>query len=288
MKYSVIMPTYNSEKYVANAIESVLSQTYTDFELIIVDDGSTDLTLNICNSYVNQDSRIKVYRKNNGGCCSARNYGLNQAQGDWISFCDNDDTFEPDLLQATFSYIADDVDVIKFNFRTFVDSKEIQNRDYKFQRIKSGAERYDYDGVRKTNDAVWNGVYRKQFLLNNRIEFDENMRFGGEDLNFSLQILNCSPAMVVMNSVYYNWYMRTEHSTSAKRNSNFCDAMLKNAELEYNVVKAHSLDPDSSWAQIGREYKNYILDYARQISFISGLKYGYKVYKSKWAKGLEE
>ena len=88
---SVIVPVYNTEKYLDRCIQSILAQTYTDFELLLIDDGSTDLSGEICDKYAEQDSRVKVFHKENGGVSSARNLGLDKANGDWVTFVDADD-----------------------------------------------------------------------------------------------------------------------------------------------------------------------------------------------------
>jgi len=99
---SIIVPIYNTRAYLEQCIESVLNQTYKDFELILIDDGSTDDSLAICNKYKANDSRIKVYSKDNGGQGSARNLGLDVAQGDYITFVDSDDWVLPQLLQVLY------------------------------------------------------------------------------------------------------------------------------------------------------------------------------------------
>lgn len=282
MKVSIIMPAYNSEKYISTAIESIQAQTYTDFELIIVDDGSNDETLNICKAYQCNDGRIKIFKKKNGGCCTARNYGINKASGDYITFCDNDDTFDNALLEENL-YLAEkyDADVVKWNFTTYVDGKEGRVRKYKNQILLNDIDiAQNYLEVRQTNDAIWNGMYKKSFLDVNRIEFNEFMQYGGEDLNFSLQTLYHHPRLILNNKSYYNWYMRTNHSTSAKFHANFCDTMLINAEYEYMLVKA--LNADTLWRGIRDEYYNYILSYASHISFWEEIKYKRIMKKKKW------
>ena len=94
---SVIIPVYNVEKYLSRCIESVLNQTYRNLEIIIVDDGSTDDSLNICRRYEKKDKRIKVIHQDNGGLSSARNKGLMNSTGEYISFVDSDDWLHPDF-----------------------------------------------------------------------------------------------------------------------------------------------------------------------------------------------
>lgn len=110
-KVSVIIPAYNAEKYIERSVKSVLSQTYTNLEIILVDDGATDSTGMICDELASKDSKIKVFHKKNGGMSDARNFGINEASGDYICFLDADDTyhdtFVEKLLQEIISYNAD-------------------------------------------------------------------------------------------------------------------------------------------------------------------------------------
>ena len=105
-KVSIIVPVYNTEKYLARCIDSILAQTFTDFELILVNDGSKDNSGKICDEYAQKDSRIVVIHKENGGVSSARNKGIDVAQGEWISFVDSDDWISSDFL-SSFTYDAD-------------------------------------------------------------------------------------------------------------------------------------------------------------------------------------
>ena len=97
---SVIVPVYNTEKYLRRCIDSVLAQTYQDFELLLIDDGSKDSSGAICDEYAAQDARVKVFHKENGGVSSARNVGLDNARGEWITFVDSDDYIEENFLKS--------------------------------------------------------------------------------------------------------------------------------------------------------------------------------------------
>ena len=98
-KISVIVPAYNTEKYLRRCIDSILAQTFTDFELLLIDDGSTDQSGEICDEYADKDVRIKVFHKANGGVSSARNVGLDNALGEYICFCDADDWVDNDYFE---------------------------------------------------------------------------------------------------------------------------------------------------------------------------------------------
>lgn len=113
---SVIVPVYNTEQYLPRCIESILSQSFTDFELLLIDDGSTDGSGKICDAYAEKDNRIRVFHKENGGVSSARNMGLDEAKGEWVYFVDSDDELLHDGLQVLFDNTNKEVDVVLAGF----------------------------------------------------------------------------------------------------------------------------------------------------------------------------
>lgn len=115
---SIIVPVYNTEPYLARCINSILSQSFTDFELLLIDDGSTDGSGAICDAYADKDSRVRVFHKENGGVSSARNLGLDYAEGEWIYFADSDDEVLPDGLLTLVNCISDEVDVVMGGFES--------------------------------------------------------------------------------------------------------------------------------------------------------------------------
>lgn len=116
-KISIIVPVYNVEKYLSRCIDSILSQTFTDFEILLVNDGSTDGSGNICEEYAKKDNRIRVLHKNNEGVSSARNTGLDNAKGDWIAFVDSDDWIDRNMYYILYNEaISSEADVIMCDF----------------------------------------------------------------------------------------------------------------------------------------------------------------------------
>lgn len=104
---SCIIPVYNTQKYLPRCIESVLAQTFVDWEMLLIDDGSTDASGSICDEYAAKDERIRVFHKENGGISSARNLGLNYAQGEWIFFVDSDDSLPKTSLESLLARSSD-------------------------------------------------------------------------------------------------------------------------------------------------------------------------------------
>lgn len=114
---SVIVPAYNAEKYLRRCIDSILAQTFTDFELLLIDDGSTDKSGEICDEYADKDARIRVFHKPNGGVSSARNVGLDNALGEYICFCDADDWVDTHWLQGFIEAYPNDLIVQGFCYK---------------------------------------------------------------------------------------------------------------------------------------------------------------------------
>ena len=182
---SVVVPVYNTEPYLYCCIDSILSQTFTDFELLLIDDGSTDRSGVICDEYASKDKRIRAFHKENGGVSSARNKGLDEARGEWIAFVDSDDWTEPNYLMDLFTHISDKIDLVisypkvyMSNFVCFEDSfssymvleKEL------FWRLF-----VENDLTRHVNP--WGKLYRKSIIEENRIRFYEQIHWG-EDAVF--------------------------------------------------------------------------------------------------------
>lgn len=137
---SIIVPVYNIESYLPKCVDSILVQTYKDFEIILVDDGSTDTSGQICDEYAAKDRRIKVIHKNNGGVTTARNYGLREAVGDWIMYIDGDDWIEPKTLELFTDYAdANRADIVIGDFQMVSEDsiKEHRSIDWTSDKTES-------------------------------------------------------------------------------------------------------------------------------------------------------
>ena len=239
---SVIMPVYNSQKYVRETIQSVLNQNFEKFELILVDDGSKDQSGQICDEMALQDSRIKVIHKENGGICSARNAGLKIAQGEYIAFCDNDDEYLPDLLKDNYEIaVANKSDIVRFG-RHRITSKngeiiEDTVRDkINFQVIDSKHFAQEYGKIRYMGLGVWTGLYNRDFLKEHNIHFCEEIKFGLEDFLFNFECYQHRPSIAINPKPYYCWKQRLEHSTSGIFHSNFIDSLILCMEKEEEII----------------------------------------------------
>ena len=127
LEVSIIVPVYNVEKYLSICIESILAQAYTNYELLLINDGSTDNSGKVCDEYALRDSRIRVFHKNNGGVSSARNLGLSKARGKWITFIDSDDSVSECFLNNLIQFESNDVDII---ITRTLNKEEIMSSEY--------------------------------------------------------------------------------------------------------------------------------------------------------------
>ncbi len=221
---SVIMPVYNSETFLPAAIDSVLHQTFTDLELVLVDDGSQDGSGAICDRYAEQDSRVVVVHQKNGGICAARNTGLDTASGEFIAFIDNDDEYYPTLLEKAYGPMVEhQADVVKYGYHvreSFPDGRENNRQSVAKELMVIHAEDKAplFLEVRQSGFfyTIWNGLYRKSFLDENGFRFDEEVRFGFEDFLFNYHLYEQVRCAVVLNEVHYLHEQREGFSTSKK------------------------------------------------------------------------
>lgn len=206
-KISVIMPVYNAEKYLNRSIESILNQSFQDFELIIVNDGSTDSSASICQEFANKDSRIKFLSQSNSGVSVARNKGIEHAMAPWITFCDADDFVYPHWLETFNSQINNGYDLICQGIRT---DKPTDYDDNSFERS------YDYEG----NNAdfldslfhhslmgyVYLKAFRTQLLKEHSIRFCPSVRLQEDNL-FVYQYISFCTKCISINSVGYHYFV---------------------------------------------------------------------------------
>lgn len=211
---SVIMPVYNAEKYLRRAVDSVLGQSFQDFELLLVDDGSKDASPKICDEYARQDPRVKAIHQANGGISAARNKGLENAAGDYVTFIDNDDLFLPDLLRDNYRLAAEHAaDLVKYGNR-YVKHKHLSKAN--LEAIGSCKDEavvvLDRSNFRelypKANEEdwlvyVWDGLFKRELLQAHGIKFDTAFKRGHEDRVFCMQIYQLIKKMVINPRVYY-------------------------------------------------------------------------------------
>lgn len=204
MKISIIVPVYNVKLYLSRCIDSILNQTYQDFELILVDDGSTDCSKEICDKYASKDIRIKVFHKSNGGVSSARNFGLSKITGNYVTFVDSDDFLMPNHL-ANLAQYADIYDWVMTNRKVIDENNKIQYEYNLLKKIEAYG-RLQVDEVchnLKFYILVTNKLYKTTIIKRHNIQFINNSHIH-EDGIFNLSYTRYTNSLIVLpESTYY-------------------------------------------------------------------------------------
>ena len=211
---SVIVPVYNVEKFLRRCIDSILTQSFTDFELLLIDDGSKDNSSEICDEYAKKDNRIKVFHKENGGVSSARNLGLDKARGEWVCFCDADDSIENDTFLCLYNYIKDfDADIISYPaFYEYENKILFQEFCYCNSPAKLLKEIFKV----KRNE-VWSSLIRREIIGLDRFPTDVKI---GEDIIFLCKVYKKCMKGIISDKGCYNYYDRTDSAMCKIRCSN--------------------------------------------------------------------
>ena len=216
-KISVIVPVYNVEKYLSHCIESILAQTFTDFELLLVDDGSTDGSGKICDEYAAKDCRIRVFHKNNEGVSSARNIGIDNACGEWMCFVDSDDEIKTDHLMNFFCIASN-----KY-MGLYVCGCQLGNKYKKFfslpYKTYVGEEIQDFIIAAKRKiwllGVSWNKMFRSEIINSHRLRFDISI-WAYEDELFVLRYLKYCQSIMVLPYCTYVYHCENISSLSHK------------------------------------------------------------------------
>lgn len=222
IKISIIMPVYNSQKYLSYAIDSIRNQSMREFELILVDDGSTDDSGKICDYYANEDNRIITIHKNNGGICDARNVGLAAAKGEYVGFMDNDDFINPDTFKHNYELLVkNNADWIKFGKTEILilDNKVIKKQSSNLKKAVYEENEIISQLIKLRSEGamtfVWDSLINRKIIIDSGIKFDLNFKSGNEDIDFCEQIAACCNKLIINPFCYYVHYTRLGISASS-------------------------------------------------------------------------
>lgn len=210
IKISVIVPVYNVEKYINKCIGSILNQTLKEFELILINDGSTDSSGDICDKFSAIDSRVKVIHKNNEGVSVARNIGIKMAKGEFIQFIDSDDWIEINMLENLLKKIKSDKSDVVFQGAIFEDYKGriILEEKTKVDIIQKVNSNIQQSAVLLTKNSLfgytWCKMFRRDIIEDNKIMFDETLTLA-EDEKFTCDYFKFVNKISVLEKGYYHY-----------------------------------------------------------------------------------
>ncbi len=211
--FSLILPVYNVKQYVERCVQSILAQSFSDYEVILVDDGSTDGSGELCDVLSGRCDRISVLHKENGGLASARNAGMEKAQGEYIWFVDSDDWIEPGSLEILYDYAArEKTDIVKFDYIRVEGTSQpvhcnVTPGVYREERLEQLRNRA-FLTAGKYVLSVCTHLYRRKFFVQNPPTFISERLVGSEDDLFNLEVLAKAESICVIPNTLYNYFQR--------------------------------------------------------------------------------
>lgn len=274
---SIVIPVYNVQEYVARCLDSILKQTYQNFEVICIDDGSTDGSGKLCDDYAKMDQRVTVHHVKNAGVSSARNLGLSLVQGAYFAFVDSDDYIEANYLEVLYGNIKEyDCDVSsclfvlnEINSEQTSQIDDSQSNIMLFTGSKECIHNFICSGV-SMEGMVWNKLYRTDKFR--KIQFDKNIRVN-EDCIYTFDVMSICEKACLTDKKLYHWCYRAESACrTRKAKFNFANAeifeRLLNQTLEMND------------AEVTLQLKeNYIYAVMKIMLYTRGARYDNEVAK---------
>ena len=282
-KVSIIIPVYNSENYISDCLESILAQTYQNIEVIVVDDGSIDNSVNKCKEIQKNDNRVMIIKKKNGGVSSARNTGLKKSSGDYIIFVDSDDIIPPDFVTKMVDAMSGEVKMAvcgisektKNGIKEVIYNGNINAKGFRFLM-------YAYNSI---GGFCCNKIYSSENIKKNNIKFNEKIK-NYEDMLFNIQYIRCVDKIKYIKSTSYIYLQRK--GSAAKTDDrdvydeifkavtemrSFPDDNLKNLlALDY-ILLEESIRTGHKWDK--KIFRSFIFD--RDLPFSRRIKVFLKV-----------
>lgn len=225
-KVSIIIPVYNVEKYLARCLDSVISQTLKDIEIICINDGSTDNSANIISVYAEKDERIKIITQSNAGISKTRNIGIKKATGEFIGFVDSDDFVEKDFYEKLYNAaIRNNADIACSSIiRENEKKKKILIEYKKEQVVTSTKEKFELAHIPE-HCYVWNKIYKREKLINSGIKFINGLVY--EDIIYTPSLIEILEKMVVVPNLFYHYWNNSK-------------SLVKNPSDKYRADKIYA------------------------------------------------
>lgn len=279
MKISVIVPIYNTEEYLERCLDSLINQTIDDYEIILIDDGSTDNSRAIAERYEKEYDNVILLSQKNKGQSAARNYGLKHARGEYIYFCDSDDFTDINLLQKGYENSKKySTDIFFFNFKEIKSSESCKEKVYdsslyvNTEDILSGRELLQ-EGVLSDTflNVVWSQIYRKKFLEDNNFYFIEGVIY--EDVDFVFKTMMHAKRIKYCPEVLYT-YIRREGSTTTKKVDNKNVSSMEQVLISIYkwIDKLKLIDSEIRLVVAIKKYINRFFEYILKLISKSNMK----------------
>lgn len=231
---SVIIPVYNGEKYLGNAIESCISQIYNKLEIIIINDGSTDETQRISEEYAKHDKRITVYNTNNGGSAYARNIGLKKSNGEYIQFLDSDDTLEPNAIEIAVNELEEipEADFLIYGLNIYKNGEILRQPNPGRVIYRPGDGYQQFKKIHRLIVSPCNKLYKRKYIT---VPFDEKRVFA-EDHIFNYKNFKKNTTIKTVENCLYNVNLETENSVNKRYKKGKLADFIFSREIEEETL----------------------------------------------------
>jgi glycosyltransferase involved in cell wall biosynthesis len=270
-KISIIVPVYKVEQYLRKCVDSILAQTLTNFELILINDGSPDNCGEICDEYVKKDSRVRVIHKENGGQATARNWGLDMAKGDYVGFVDSDDWIEPDMYELLYRICENnDCDIASCSSKIYYQNKTVITGTHPLHSLNnSEAMRALLEG-KLFDEVVWTKLFKRSVIGN--IRFPVGVMY--EDTAFTYRVIHECKKVCCIGEPKYN-YIKRESSTMDRAIKNVSiDAVMIYDEM-YEFINKH-------YQELGNLVALKLANSSMVVLNLMSSRKKFKEYKSKY------
>lgn len=245
---SVIVPVYNTEKYLDRCIQSILSQTYSNIEILLIDDGSTDSSGAICDKYAEQDSRVRVFHKANGGASTARNMGLDNAKGEWIAFVDSDDWIDAEMYEKMYALAECElVDAVYCDM--IMEQAQLQTVNTYINDIEDHQLMYDcLAPIGVVYFSMCNKLISRRIFDEHRIRAVEGANMW-EDVELAVKVRYYVNSSRVINQPYYHYNRLNDTSTTREKLHKL---------IEGQVERVKQIESFFLSQKDGRKYKHFV------------------------------
>lgn len=274
---SIIIPIFNLSKYLPTCLDSIFLQSFINYEILLVDDGSSDESWRLCTEYEKKYCRVRAFHKKNGGVSSARNLGMKEAQGEWVIFIDGDDIISIDGLSAISKELSNnDTDLLVYGQRRYLDGHAFY--DVVPQQINPTPLEFISSSDYNHSGCVY--VFRKEWIDKYNIKFCEDITHS-EDQNFILKYLSHNPRIKCIKNIIYHYLFREKSASNKEITLNCAECNLKAAsDFASYCYKNVDVSKEFIYWALCSLYEQYIM-YIQMVSQFKSLKIQ-KFYRENW------
>lgn len=282
---SIIVPVYNAEEYIGTCIESIQKQSHQNIEILLINDGSKDGSAEICDKYQKEDSRIKVFHRENNGVSASRNYGIEHAAGDYIQFVDADDSLEPGTVEENLRIVKETgAELVLFSFRYhIVDENRIQDNAFAESFVGDAEEFFEKYFImlidKELINPPWNKFIDSRILKDGSIRFNENYSIC-EDMAFTAELLNRSNRIAFNPKMHYNYNLKSTGSLVFRFHENYFEALTYYYDMSMKYCERFK-NRTEAVRKLNTSYVELTIMYMKQISLYDKWKRKQKIKRIK-------